>query len=385
MIGLIKGTARQLKTVSGLPLPIASYKSNSKLPIQNLSLSINPTQSGSGDPAPDNIRPITGVSEENVYRTGKNLIGMASLNKGSVVVTDGVATGTSNQFKQAFDTPNGFLPNFPFKPNTVYSFSADVKYEASTSTSYGLNIRALYTDGTYENMKRIPLNTPDYVRVGGVSASNKTLKAIYCAYNSGASNQLWMKNVQIEEASLPTDYEAYQGNTYTIALGNTYYGATLDVTSGKLVCNTWYHIYTTAKLYGNYGPDNKPLYYFETDNPNIVPAGNANQSGILICNYFKKTTGSTSANLKNNEIRTQESANSNRLFFRWDNAESLSDINTAFSTTPLQVILELATPIEIDLTPTQINFLLGSNNIWHDGNGDVEVLKFQDRQLYFGR
>ena len=66
MIGLIKGTARQAKTVSGLPLPIASYKSNSKLPIQELSLSINPTQSGSGDPAPDNIRPITGVSSVNV-------------------------------------------------------------------------------------------------------------------------------------------------------------------------------------------------------------------------------------------------------------------------------------------------------------------------------
>lgn len=45
----------------------------------------------------------------------------------------------------------------------------------------------------------------------------------------------------------------------------------------------------------------------------------------------------------------------------------------------------LTTPIEIDLTPTQINSLLGQNNIWHDGNGDVESLKFMDRQLYFGR
>ena len=33
----------------------------------------------------------------------------------------------------------------------------------------------------------------------------------------------------------------------------------------------------------------------------------------------------------------------------------------------------LATPFDIDLTPVQIEQLLGKNNVWHDANGDTEV------------
>ena len=67
MIGMIKGTMRQKKEVNGLPLPIASYKANLKAPIRSLKVAINATQSGSGTPAPDNIRPIIGWSGVNLY------------------------------------------------------------------------------------------------------------------------------------------------------------------------------------------------------------------------------------------------------------------------------------------------------------------------------
>lgn len=181
-----------------------------------------------------NICPISGTDDINVYKAGKNLISMSDLNKGSVTVTDGVATGTSNQFKAAFDAPSGLIPGFPFKRNTAYTFSAMVKYEPSASSNYGLNIRALYTDGTYDNMKRIPLNTPDYTLMAGASNPNKTLKAIYCAYNSGASSQLWMKEVQIEEGYLVTNYEEFTGDDWNVQLNTDLYNGKVNLTTGEV-------------------------------------------------------------------------------------------------------------------------------------------------------
>lgn len=45
---------------------------------------------------------------------------------------------------------------------------------------------------------------------------------------------------------------------------------------------------------------------------------------------------------------------------------------------------ELATPITVQLTPTQVEQLLGQNNVWAD-TGDVEELIYTDRQVYYGR
>ena len=52
------------KSVSGLPQPIASFSDGADAPLNSLTASIVPVQSGSGDPSPTNVRPITGWTEE---------------------------------------------------------------------------------------------------------------------------------------------------------------------------------------------------------------------------------------------------------------------------------------------------------------------------------
>ena len=92
-----------LSTASGL---IANFSDGADdLPLSELTIGIVPVQSGSGDPAPDNIRPISGWTGANVKRAGKNLLskmtGVTNINgltsvgnaDGSVTVT-GTATGT---------------------------------------------------------------------------------------------------------------------------------------------------------------------------------------------------------------------------------------------------------------------------------------------------
>ena len=54
-----------------------------------------------------------------------------------------------------------------------------------------------------------------------------------------------------------------------------------------------------------------------------------------------------------------------------------------FQNNPTTFYYELATPITVQLTPTQVEQLL-ANNVFAD-TGDVEKLIYTDRQVYYGR
>jgi hypothetical protein len=60
---------------------------------------------------------------------------------------------------------------------------------------------------------------------------------------------------------------------------------------------------------------------------------------------------------------------------------SLDDWKAQLASTPMQVVYTLATPIEITLTPTQIETLIGQNNVWSDA-GEVDVDYPADTKLY---
>ena len=57
------------RTASGNP---ATFDDGYPANVRNLVVTLTPTQSGSGDPSPDNIRPISGATSVSVTRTGKN-------------------------------------------------------------------------------------------------------------------------------------------------------------------------------------------------------------------------------------------------------------------------------------------------------------------------
>ncbi len=61
----------EIKIASG---SIAHFEDALARRAQNLTVAIEPVQSGSGDPSPDNVRPISGHTGAEVTRTGKNLL-----------------------------------------------------------------------------------------------------------------------------------------------------------------------------------------------------------------------------------------------------------------------------------------------------------------------
>ena len=56
----------QIKNVENLPASIASFTDGANLPMPSLKTTIVPIQSGSGDPSPSNVRPISGWSGANI-------------------------------------------------------------------------------------------------------------------------------------------------------------------------------------------------------------------------------------------------------------------------------------------------------------------------------
>jgi hypothetical protein len=56
----------RLKSVANLPQPIASFSDGAVAPMMGLKVGIEPQQEGSGDPSPENVRPISGHTEANV-------------------------------------------------------------------------------------------------------------------------------------------------------------------------------------------------------------------------------------------------------------------------------------------------------------------------------
>ena len=209
MIGTVRGMMRSKKEVAGLPAPIASFRSNaSGVKLDSLKVLVEAVQSGSGTPSPDNVRPITGWSGANVSRCGANVWDEEWEN--GYIGTDGSLV-SHNDFIRSKNL-------IPIKGGATYYF-----YKSNSPQG-----RICYydKDGNYTGRSDTNLIT------------NKpfTLPNDCFYIKFYVSAQSYTNDISINYPSTDTAYHAYNGNTYTIQFGDTYYGCELDVTNGVLVC-----------------------------------------------------------------------------------------------------------------------------------------------------
>ena len=169
------------------------------------------------------------------------------------------------------------------------------------------------------------------------------------------------------------------GTTHTINFGQTVYGGSLDVITGKLTITQKYFSYTEVLYYGTYGSDNANLYYMAISDYNtqkIKNLSNSTYSGNLTSNMLSKISTTTVSAMKNNEIRTQGNNAPQYFYFRADDFSDLTALNTFLTNNPLQVVAELETPTTIQLSSEEVQAIVGNNNIYSD-TGDIIDLKYQ--------
>ena len=238
--------------------PFSSFSTDSSVPLASLIADITAYQSGSGDPSPSNIRPITGYSSANIWRTGKNLVDMprmcegANISYNSVRLTasysDGVLTGvvqnngsytrditvtmaTANQVV----LPKGFSGYLTMSfyhegmlPNSSNILRAQLRY-ANNTTSFG---------NTAYNSTRYVMSTGSLSWAAGLTISGLYLAATYSA-SASIGDVIKFEKLQVEYADSSPTATAYEpANITTIPIafpnGMTVYGGNIDVLRGVL-------------------------------------------------------------------------------------------------------------------------------------------------------
>ena len=318
------------KQVSGDIVSISD--GDNKYPVKSLKVTLEPIQSGSGDPSPDNVRPISGHTEVDTEVCVVNLFDKTT-------ALDGYIN----------DANGNFMPSSSRKATDYIRVQGGESYLIKTTQTesewgawYDENKNFIIKCVSYEGdtVKTAPSNAY-YLRLTCVGASTGSLDTFAVNY-----------------PSTDTDYHAYQGDTYTTTLGRTVYGGTLDVVSGGLVVDRamvdlgtldW-TLHAQGFMWSSGMRSAVKAPSSSSDLANIVCSSLESVTALSIYN------GSNGIGIHSNgDVRV-----------RYDN---MPTDPTAFKTavSGVQLCYELATPQTYQLDPQTISLLHGNNNVWSDG------------------
>ena len=302
--------------------------------MKSLVVGIVPKQA-SGTPTPENPLPISGTYEVVITHTGKNLV--ADTIDGYTVSSNGSMTssGQANSLALA-----------PVKAGVQYTLTTE---DATGFVGGFFTEKPTTTSTTYNNSR--------------VVSSSKTFTAPIDGWVAFRMSYQYA-TPQLETGTTATTYEPYTATTFTKELPSTVYGGEVDVENGKLVIT--------------HAMKNISDLYFDTLS---TPA-----SHIFRSNYVQYLSGIKCPNTNNDIIGsiseqasemtyTQISAsdngkyalsneNTNRFVMIDTACSTVSDFITAHGND--KIVYPLATPIEIDLTPTTIKTKGGTESIFAD-------------------
>lgn len=320
--------------VAGYPLHVVSQ--------------IEPVQEGTGDPSPENVRPITGWMEAETTVCGKNLLDF----DGTITIPQNIYSyGITRILKPSIEK----LPR-----NTPIVFSADWSYYTPKDAYKTLSV---YVDGkAYMFEDGSPNELPD---------GEITLVVIY-AGNDKTQDSI-VSNLRFTPGSTPAPYEPYNGSTITLPLGQTVYGGTLDWQTGVLTVEWKLIEFDGTETWSKYAAASNDVVIVFV----IVIPDAANGFQTSICNQFKNLdtawsrgipwTYSDYPTLPNKYFCVQTSK-----FPDVDSWKSYLAAQYAAGT-PVQVCYKLDTPQPIQATGGQtIPALSGTNTIYTD-TGDTTV------------
>lgn len=352
--------------------PIASFPDGAdNYPMRSVVADINPVQAGTGDPSPDNVRPITGHTEVNIQQTGKNILPMP-ITSGSYDNNVSITVNEDKSFYISKPSSSGWTSiylaqNYLLKAGT-YSLIEDDDNNTNTAINiYKAGTTTSVTNTRYNKNRSFTLDADELVDINYSRAGE-------------ASNVLTKLMLFIGGTHTADEYIPFNSNIYEILLGRTVYGGTLDAIIGKLMDNMSSVDMGTLSWEKDTTSLNYPVFKtaFGQDPPGRKP-GSTN----FLCSNYKNTEDSRgSLNTNNNSMATWNTSNSGIVAVRDDSLSSLTADQFKTAMNGVQLVYELATPIEYDLTPEEIRSLLGTNNIWHDANGDTEATYCADTKRY---
>lgn len=361
----------QLVEETTTPAAIASFTDGSNnLPVKELICTINPTETGTGAKSPSNPYVIGGHTGINVTRTGKNLY--------KSEFEDTTISGTDIHLTDDGRVLTSGVPTtlFIFVIGTVYLTKGTYKLNGCPSNGGSGKYRLQVTDYPI-------VNSLGYDDGNGVTftLSQDMTVAVRIQVFTGALSELEYKPM-IRLASVVDDtFEPYiTPTTHTADFGQTVYGGEFVAKEGE------YDTIQPNRKYLDMGSLNWSyvssgayftVYPFEQVSDLLIGAG------MAISEIYK--TNPTSAGfqtLQDGEIGTD--VTKRRIYVKDSNYTDATAFKNAVTGKKIAYRIRtdrLPDPITLP-TKTQVNTLLGANNIYHDCNGNTEVTYRANGGLY---
>ena len=198
--------------------------------------------------------------------------------------------------------------------------------------------------------------------IGKTNAEIKALMSgVYLIYELASAT-----TPTITQSEIDTLITAFNADLVTVIFGQTVYGGQVDVTNGKVTVT---HGYIDLSL---------------TPTANIKQYPYRGMNGVYFDNVLPETLNEA-IGLSNCSDKVGHHYDSNSMWVGVNNKNvywigildelsiSLADFKTWIANNKVELVYELATPIEITTTPENLSALSGQNNVYSDTNGDTEV------------
>ena len=313
----------------------ATFTTDLAKPLRKLLIPFTPVQAGTGDPSPDNVRPISGFTGVNISRTGNNVCGCEW--------EDGTVNGSTGEDYDDGTQKYRTKGYFAIKGGSLYYVVDGSQYKRVYWYDSGKAF--ISSNTTSQNVKTAPAKAC-YARAV-VEASKTPNPAATYAFNFPSTD---------------TDYHAYSGETIPVSWqteAGEVYGGELDALTGVLTV-------THEKLTF----DGSDLWSFaagEETNRLLksISAYVEKKEAYPPFNYMKSATSGA---------WTGYVSSAGNVVCRVPTTITSREAWSAYlAENPLEVVVELATPYTVQLDPVTLSTLIGENVVWTDTNGDNTI------------
>ena len=336
--------ATLVKLIATATSGLVSFTTNVIRPVK-VTCEFSPIQEGTGDPSPDNVRPISGWTGCEIGHTGKNLF-------------DGTVT-------------NARIQNGEVVATGSYRLSGYIR--VNPDTSYALvdkdgNLRQIFAHFFDENKTYLQsISTTDGTVVSPAGAS-------YMRFHVTARSFGDQKPYMLFEGSAATAYEPYQGETIPITFTDPTTGDPMTVYGGTVTLNedgsadlASDYVYLTINDLTKYGTvsERTDSRVFQWYNRQLNSIGG--WKADIICEILKCYKNLSLPNvIERNGI------------YVYTTVSASSEVTTHDQFKAVYGNYHFAVPANAAQTYHfdnigQLKSFLGTNNIWHNMNGDITV------------
>ena len=346
---------------------IASFTDGAdNVPVKDLVVNITPTQTGTGDPSPTNIRSISGWTAANIYVRGTNL--------------------WDEEYLQGYYDSAGRFQSASNQLCTKNSVSVcpniTVRFIIPMTASSTFNIVERDADGGFLRRYSRTYNPSTGYFDFTISSDCYYIDINFSTYYGATYNN----DISINYPATDFTYHKYDADStvYNVSFGSsagTVYGGTLDVTTGMLTVTHIGRSYDGTENWTWYASSNSVLLASA-----LVGRANlgTNNRIIGICSHVAtQSNGELPATIMFADGTNGVALQCKQIGTNFGvTTVSLAGWKAYLGTTPLQLTYELAQPVSYQLTPTEVKTLLGNNNIWSD-TGSVASCEYRaDTKLY---